>query len=52
MRAAAESGDRAYVLDDGRVVFSGVAGEFAKDEDCVRALAGPSAEGWAEVGAQ
>jgi len=38
--------DRAYVLDDGRVVFSGAAGEFARDEARVRALAGASAEAW------
>jgi branched-chain amino acid transport system ATP-binding protein len=49
VRAATEIADRAYVLDDGRVVFSGVAGEFAKDEDRVRALAGASAEAWAEA---
>ena len=49
VRAATEIADRAYVLDDGRVVFSGPAGEFAKDEDRVRALAGASAEGWAEA---
>jgi branched-chain amino acid transport system ATP-binding protein len=47
VRAATEIADRAYVLDDGRVVFSGAAAEFAKDEDRVRALAGASAEGWA-----
>ena len=46
VRAATEIADRAYVLDDGRVVFSGAASEFAKDEDRVRALAGASAEGW------
>ena len=49
VRAATEIADRAYVLDDGRAVFSGAAGELAKDEDRVRALAGASAEGWAEV---
>jgi branched-chain amino acid transport system ATP-binding protein len=52
VRAATEIADRAYVLDDGRVVFSGAAGEFAKDEDRVRALAGASAEGWAEAEAE
>ena len=30
VRAATEIADRAYVLDDGRVVFSGAAGEFAQ----------------------
>ena len=52
VRAATEIADRAYVLDDGRVVFSGAAGEFAKDEDRVRALAGASAEGWAGAEAE
>jgi branched-chain amino acid transport system ATP-binding protein len=46
VRAAVEIADRAYVLDDGRVVYSGIAAEFAKDEECVRALAGASAENW------
>jgi branched-chain amino acid transport system ATP-binding protein len=46
VRAATEIADRAYVLDDGRVVFSGAAAEFAKDEERVRALAGASAEAW------
>jgi branched-chain amino acid transport system ATP-binding protein len=44
VRAATEIADRAYVLDDGRVVFSGAAGEFARDEARVRALAGASAD--------
>jgi branched-chain amino acid transport system ATP-binding protein len=46
VRAAVEIADRAYVLDDGRVVFSGPAAEFARDEERVRALAGASAEEW------
>jgi branched-chain amino acid transport system ATP-binding protein len=46
VRAATEIADRAYVLDDGRVVFSGKAAEFAEDENRVRALAGASAEAW------
>ena len=46
VRAAVEIADRAYVLDDGHVVFSGAAAEFAKDEERVRALAGASAEEW------
>ena len=49
VRAAVEVADRAYVLDDGRVVFSGAAAEFAKDEERVRALAGASAEDWEVV---
>jgi branched-chain amino acid transport system ATP-binding protein len=52
VRAATEIADRAYVLDDGRVVFSGAAGEFAKDEVRVRALAGASAEAWAGANAE
>ena len=43
VRAAVEIADRAYVLDDGRVVYEGPAAEFAKDEERVRALAGASA---------
>jgi len=46
VRAAVEVADRAYVLDDGKVVYSGSAAEFAKDEERVRALAGASAERW------
>lgn len=46
VRAAVEVADRAYVLDDGHVVYSGPAAEFAKDEERVRSLAGASAEEW------
>ncbi|MBY0380679.1 MAG: ABC transporter ATP-binding protein [Xanthobacteraceae bacterium] len=49
VRAAVEVADRAYVLDDGQVVYSGNAAEFAKDEERVRALAGASAESWEKV---
>src|ERR1700686_1727175 len=49
VRAEVEIADRAYVLDDGRVVYEGLAGEFAKDEGRVRALAGASAEKWDAV---
>jgi len=45
-----EIADRAYVLDDGRIVYEGPAAEFAKDEARVRALAGASAEKWEEAG--
>ena len=51
VRAATEIADRAYVLDDGRVVFCGKAAEFARDEERVRALAGASAEGWSTMAA-
>ena len=46
VRAAVAIADRAYVLDDGRVVYSGPAAEFGQDEERVRALAGASAEEW------
>jgi branched-chain amino acid transport system ATP-binding protein len=46
VRAAVEIADRAYVLDDGRVVYEGPAAELAKDQERVRALAGASAEKW------
>jgi branched-chain amino acid transport system ATP-binding protein len=46
VRAAVEIADRAYVLDDGRIVYEGAAAEFGKDEERVRALAGASAEQW------
>ncbi len=49
VRAAVEIADRAYVLDDGKVVYSGAAAEFGKDEERVRALAGASAAKWEEV---
>jgi len=38
--------DRAYVLDDGKIVYSGSAAELAGDEERVRAMAGASAEEW------
>jgi branched-chain amino acid transport system ATP-binding protein len=46
VRAAVAIADRVYVLDDGRVVYEGSAGEFGGDEERVRALAGASAGGW------
>jgi len=42
-----EIADEAYVLDDGRVVYSGSARELAADAERVKALAGASAEEWA-----
>jgi branched-chain amino acid transport system ATP-binding protein len=51
VRAAVEIADRAYVLVDGKVVYSGSAAEFGKDEERVRALAGASAENWEDHGA-
>ena len=50
VRGAVAIADRAYVLDDGKVVYEGPAAEFAKDEERVRALAGASAEKWEEMG--
>ncbi len=38
--------DRAYVLDDGKIVYTGSAAELAGDEERVRAMAGASAEEW------
>ncbi|HEY5226458.1 MAG TPA: ABC transporter ATP-binding protein [Methylovirgula sp.] len=46
VRAAVAIADRAFVLDDGHVVYSGSASEFAKDEERVRTLAGVSSESW------
>lgn len=46
VRAAVAIADHAYVLDNGRIVYSGPAAEFANDEPRVRALAGASAERW------
>ena len=40
VRAAVEIADRAYVLDDGKVVYEGDAREFGRDEKRVRELAG------------
>ncbi len=41
-----EIADQAYVLDDGRVVYSGAARELGADAARVKALAGASAEEW------
>lgn len=49
VRAAVEVADRAYVLDDGHIVYTGAAAEFGKDEERVRALAGASAEKWEDL---
>ncbi|HEX4111761.1 MAG TPA: ABC transporter ATP-binding protein [Stellaceae bacterium] len=46
VRAAVAIADRAYVLDDGHIVYAGEASDFAQDEARVRALAGASAEEW------
>jgi branched-chain amino acid transport system ATP-binding protein len=46
VRMAVEIADRAYVLDDGRVVYEGPAAEFARDDERVRELAGASSKEW------
>jgi len=46
VRAAVEIADRAYVLDDGRVVYEGSAADFGADEERVRDLAGANAAEW------
>jgi branched-chain amino acid transport system ATP-binding protein len=46
VRMAVGIADRAYVLDDGRVVYEGPAAEFARDEERVRELAGASSREW------
>jgi branched-chain amino acid transport system ATP-binding protein len=46
-RMSLEIADHAYVLDDGRIVYSGKASDLAADETRVRALTGASAEEWA-----
>ncbi len=50
VRAAVEVADRAYVLDDGRVVCESWAAELGADEQRVRALAGASAGSWGGAG--
>jgi branched-chain amino acid transport system ATP-binding protein len=50
VRMSLEIADDAYVLDNGRIVYSGTAGELAADSARVLALAGASAEAWAEGG--
>jgi branched-chain amino acid transport system ATP-binding protein len=42
--------DNAFVLDNGRIVYSGPARELAADEARVQALAGASAEEWHQGG--
>ncbi len=49
VRAAVAIADRAYVLEDGEMVYQGPAAEFAQDEERVRALAGASAEKWDDM---
>ncbi len=51
IRAAAGIADRAYVLDDGAIVYEGPAAEFIHDEERVRALAGADAQRWEDLDA-
>jgi branched-chain amino acid transport system ATP-binding protein len=46
VRVSLEIADRAYVLDDGAIVYNGSAAELASDEERVRSMAGASAEEW------
>ena len=46
VRMSLEIADRAYVLDNGQVVYSGSADALAADEARVHSLAGASAEEW------
>ena len=48
VRMSLEIADDAYVLDDGEIVYRGGAKRLAQDEARVRALAGASAEKWAD----
>jgi len=48
VRMSLEIADRAYVLDNGHVVYSGPARELAADEARVRSLAGASVEEWTQ----
>jgi branched-chain amino acid transport system ATP-binding protein len=49
-RMSLEISDQVYVLDDGKVIYTGPAAELAKDEERVRAMAGASAEEWSLPG--
>jgi branched-chain amino acid transport system ATP-binding protein len=46
VRAAVQIADVAYVLDDGRIVYQGLAADLAADEERLRTLAGAAAEAW------
>ena len=48
VRVSLTIADRAYVLDDGAIVYSGTAAELASDEDRVRSMAGASAKEWVQ----
>jgi len=50
VRMSLEISDQVYVLDDGKVIYTGPAAELAEDEERVRAMAGASAEEWSLPG--
>jgi len=50
VRMSLEISDQVYVLDDGKVIYTGPAAELAKDEERVRAMAGASVEEWSLPG--
>jgi branched-chain amino acid transport system ATP-binding protein len=50
VRMSLDISDQVYVLDDGKVIYTGPAAELAKDEERVRAMAGASAEEWSLPG--
>lgn len=47
VRVSLAIADRAYVLDDGAIIYGGSAAELANDEERVRSMAGASAKEWA-----
>jgi branched-chain amino acid transport system ATP-binding protein len=50
-RMSLEIADDAYVLDNGEIVYEGSAGELARDDARIEALAGVSAADWSVDGA-
>ncbi len=46
VRMSLEITDDVYVIENGQVMYSGPATEFAADEERIQALAGASAEEW------
>ncbi len=50
VRMSLEISDQVYVLDDGKVIYTGPAADLANDEERVRAMAGASAEEWSLPG--
>jgi branched-chain amino acid transport system ATP-binding protein len=48
VRVSLAIADRAYVLDNGEIVYRGGAKELAADEERVQALAGASAAKWSQ----